>query len=146
MKRLLPVLFGAVGGAIGLSVVMSLCGGMAHALLPQFFPQYLNWPQHSFVPGLSTGRGSIVLGFALGASSWVLWRGTRTIWSRLGSALCGAFTLTFFVNQLLNGLVGSGGSINPAFWSDFAFFLPPFIWSSALFFFAVLARRRNGVQ
>ena len=142
MKRILPVLLGALAGAIGLPIVMWICLQVCQFLLPQFFftPIPLNL---RLIVSLSGWRMFVAAGSILGGWSVILWLGGRTFWPRFASAICSLIWVAIFVSILRREYVDYFGGLSRPFLTDVAFCLPLLTWACALFFFAILARRRT---
>ena len=90
------------------------------------------------------GRALFVSSAVLGAWSVILWRGERTFWPRLGSALCslGAMITPLWIFKQIYDAVGFSVEV---FWLLFVYYFPILLWAFGLFFVAVLARRRQTI-
>ncbi len=90
------------------------------------------------------GRALFASSAVLGAWSVILWRGERTFWPRLGSALCslGAMITPLWILEQFYELVGFSVG---AFWPLFVCYFPILLWALGLLFVAVLARRRQTI-
>ncbi len=144
MKRFLYlVLLGALAGATILPILMFLSDGVVHVLFPQLFGPNVFMV---FVPfkGFITGRDAFIAGFVMGACSMILWRGRRTFWPRFGSAIYSVAAIIFCIWKLTdhNRMYGSMDMMRSFILSETIFCLPLLLWSLALFFFAILTKRR----
>lgn len=148
MKRILPVLLGALAGAIGLPILMFACAIITN----HFFPDSIGgfdwgspWDTISRYVGSADGQVNILTNAVLGAWSVVLLRGDRTLWSRFGSAICslGAFAYSLWMlrSEYRNLGISDPASMRSYFLPNVAFDLPLILWAVALFFFAVITRK-----
>lgn len=137
MKRLFPVLVGALAGAVGLPLLMWACAGVAHLAFSQFVAQLPISSAHFL-----DFRRIVYSGAILGAWSAVLWLGERPLWARVASIICAASVSLVFARMLKQRYPTSLMAFPDLFWAFAAHYLPVFLWSLGLFFFAVLARRR----
>lgn len=139
MKRLFPVLLGALVGAIGLPVLMRMC----IALAAYEFPRMVGLTPYNFaLTFLPDGDGFV--GATLGAWSVILWRSRRGFWVRAGSTIW-AFYVAYIYAKMLVHFRDLGAT-----WPQMLLFVAaplwlPLVWASALFFFAILAKRRANV-
>ncbi len=89
-------------------------------------------------------------GFVLGVWSVILWRGKRSFWPRLASAVCSASVSVYFLLALAD-VWRWYGSLNPSAKSNgllygIAYESPPILWALALLFFALLTRKRTDTK
>lgn len=143
MKRILPVLLGALAGAIGLPILMFACAWVAHLVFPRFIELIATSPRAVmfFLTGVS-GREIIPAGAILGACSVILWRGERTFWPRLGIVMCALGVSASAASALKQLHRGFAIHYPGLFLVTFVLYLPLFIWAFALLFFAILTKRR----
>jgi hypothetical protein len=145
MKRILSVLLGALAGAVVLPIAIWACATAANYEFPLLVGS-IPISAGSFTSSIH-GASFLVSGAVLGACNVILWASQRTFWPRFGSAIgslgASAYSLWWLTQVYLDfGLHQHGG----AFLWQLAFCFPLLLWSLALFFFAVLARRKNATR
>ena len=152
MKRITPVLLGALAGALGLPILMFACRAVVHPLFPLPPGTTMSWEPLSY-DGLafsSFGRTILLSGFALGAWSVVLWRGQRTFRSLLGSAVCSAGAGARMIWWLAADFRNMSSFAPPVkrelLLREAAFDFPAILWALAVLFFALTARRKSVMQ
>ena len=138
MKRIFPVVAGALAGAIGLPILMWACATVAHLVSPHLVGALRR-------PTFTDIETCFIFGVILGVCSAVLWSGTRTIWARIICALCAVGVGALPVHALRVNYYNPNVStpLNPYLLSLSAYFFPLLLWVLALFFFAIPARHRK---